>query len=44
MRNRRGKYLTDLNRDLDKRIADEIHKLCIQANIIPDKETKLDKE
>ncbi|KAM0444316.1 hypothetical protein ACHAO4_010268 [Trichoderma viride] len=44
MRDRRDKYLTDLNRDLDKRIANGTHQPCIQANVILDKETKLNKE
>lgn len=44
MRDRRDKYLTDLNGDLDKRIANGTHQPCIQANVILDKETKLNKE
>ncbi|PLB34570.1 cytochrome P450 [Aspergillus candidus] len=44
MRNRRDKYLGDLNRDLDDRMEKGIHKPCIQANVILDKEAKLNKE
>jgi 3-hydroxyphenylacetate 6-hydroxylase len=43
-RNRRDVYLTKLNRDLDDRMAKGIHKPCIQANIIQDKEAALNKE
>lgn len=43
-RNRRDKYLTRLNRDLDDRMEKGIHKPCIQANIIEDKEAALNKE
>lgn len=44
MRNRRDKYLRDLNRGLDERIEKGIHRPCIQANVILDKEAKLSKE
>ncbi|KAE8828717.1 hypothetical protein PTNB73_06153 [Pyrenophora teres f. teres] len=43
-RNRRDVYLAKLNRDLDERMAKGIHKPCIQANIIEDKEAALNKE
>ncbi|KAK2753939.1 hypothetical protein FQN54_007298 [Arachnomyces sp. PD_36] len=43
-RDRRDKYLDILNRGLDERIKDGTHQPCIQANIILDKETKLNKE
>ncbi|CAO2654600.1 Nn.00g113330.m01.CDS01 [Neocucurbitaria sp. VM-36] len=43
-RNRRDVYLTRLNRDLDDRMEKSIHKPCIQANIIQDKEAALNKE
>ncbi|EDU42121.1 cytochrome P450 78A3 [Pyrenophora tritici-repentis Pt-1C-BFP] len=43
-RNRRDVYLARLNRDLDERMAKGIHKPCIQANIIEDKEAALNKE
>ncbi|KAF4582295.1 3-hydroxyphenylacetate 6-hydroxylase [Ophiocordyceps camponoti-floridani] len=41
MRSRRDTYLTALNRGLDQRIADGTYEPCIQANVILDKETKL---
>ncbi|RSL54821.1 3-hydroxyphenylacetate 6-hydroxylase [Fusarium duplospermum] len=44
MRDRRDKYLGDLNRGLDERIANGTHKPCIQANVIMDKEAKLNKD
>lgn len=44
MRNRRDKYLGSLNRDLDDRMEKGIHKPCIQANVILDKEAKLNSE
>lgn len=44
MRNRRDVYLTKLNRDLDDRMEKGIHKPCIQANIIADKDAQLNKE
>ena len=44
MRNRRDKYLTDLNNRLDERIADGTYKPCIQANVIMDKEARLSKD
>jgi 3-hydroxyphenylacetate 6-hydroxylase len=37
-------YLSRLNRDLDDRMKKGIHKPCIQANIIQDKEAALNKE
>ncbi|KAH0385133.1 cell morphogenesis protein-like protein, partial [Aureobasidium melanogenum] len=44
MRQRRDVYLTKLNKDLDDRMAKGTHKPCIQANVIQDKEAKLNKE
>jgi 3-hydroxyphenylacetate 6-hydroxylase len=44
MRDRRDRYLNKLNNDLDDRIAKGIHNPCIQANVILDPETKLNKE
>ncbi|CAG8391962.1 unnamed protein product [Penicillium salamii] len=44
MRIRRDRYLGALNRDLDDRMAKGTHKPCIQANVILDKEAKLNKE
>lgn len=44
MRDRRDKYLGELNRGLDERIEKGVHKPCIQANVILDKEAKLNKE
>lgn len=44
MRDRRDRYLEILNRGLDERIKNGTHRPCIQANIILDKETKLNKE
>ncbi|EAW07954.1 cytochrome P450 [Aspergillus clavatus NRRL 1] len=44
MRQRRDKYLGALNRDLDDRMEKGIHKPCIQANVILDKEAKLNSE
>lgn len=44
MRNRRDKYLADLNNGLDERIAKGTHGPCIQANVILDKEAKLNKD
>ncbi|PFH59242.1 hypothetical protein XA68_12641 [Ophiocordyceps unilateralis] len=41
MRSRRDTYLTNLNRGLDQRIADGTYEPCIQANVILDKDTKL---
>ncbi|PLB44072.1 cytochrome P450 [Aspergillus steynii IBT 23096] len=41
MRDRRDRYLNGLNRDLDRRIEEGVHKPCIQANVILDKEAKL---
>ncbi|RJE25623.1 cytochrome P450 phenylacetate hydroxylase [Aspergillus sclerotialis] len=41
MRDRRDKYLTGLNRDLDDRMEKGVHKPCIQANVILDEEAKL---
>lgn len=43
MRDRRDKYLTALNRGLDERMADASYDPCIQANVIMDEETKLNK-
>ncbi|KAL2783424.1 cytochrome P450 [Aspergillus keveii] len=44
MRDRRDKYLGSLNRDLDDRMEKGTHKPCIQANVILDKEAKLNSE
>ncbi|KAF3392685.1 3-hydroxyphenylacetate 6-hydroxylase [Penicillium rolfsii] len=44
MRARRDKYLGALNRDLEDRMEKGIHKPCIQANVILDKEAKLNAE
>ncbi|KAL3440708.1 cytochrome P450 [Aspergillus insuetus] len=44
MRDRRDKYLGSLNRDLDDRMEKGTHKPCIQANVIIDKEAKLNSE
>ncbi|KAH7130366.1 cytochrome P450 [Dendryphion nanum] len=44
MRRRRDVYLTRLNRDLDDRMQKGVHKPCIQANVILDKEAALNKE
>ncbi|KAL3496158.1 cytochrome P450 [Aspergillus germanicus] len=40
-RQRRDKYLSKLNSELDQRIKDNTYKPCIQANVLLDKETKL---
>ncbi|KAJ0415530.1 cytochrome P450 [Aspergillus carlsbadensis] len=44
MRDRRDRYLGSLNRDLDDRMEKGTHKPCIQANVILDKEAKLNSE
>lgn len=44
MRDRRDVYLNKLNKDLDDRMEKGLHKPCIQANVILDKEAKLNKE
>lgn len=44
MRDRRDVYLKALNKGLEERMANGTHKPCIQANIILDKETKLNNE
>ncbi|KAF7115607.1 hypothetical protein CNMCM5793_002701 [Aspergillus hiratsukae] len=44
MRDRRDRYLNALNRGLDDRMEKGIHKPCIQANVILDKEAKLNQE
>ncbi|KAH6976171.1 cytochrome P450 [Ilyonectria robusta] len=44
MRGRRDKYLTSLNDGLDERIANGTYSPCIQANVIMDKEAKLNKD
>jgi 3-hydroxyphenylacetate 6-hydroxylase len=44
MRDRRDIYLKALNKGLDDRIATGTYKPCIQANVILDKETSLNKE
>ncbi|KAH8890100.1 cytochrome P450 [Thozetella sp. PMI_491] len=44
MRRRRDKYLSDLNRGLDERIANGTQSPCIQANVIMDKEANLNQE
>ncbi|WQF85698.1 Putative cytochrome P450 [Colletotrichum destructivum] len=43
VRNRRDVYLTALNKGLEERMANGTHKPCIQANVIMDKDAKLDK-
>jgi 3-hydroxyphenylacetate 6-hydroxylase len=40
-RNRRDAYLGMLNRDLEERVSKGTHKPCIQANIMLDREAKL---
>jgi 3-hydroxyphenylacetate 6-hydroxylase len=40
-RERRDRYLTKLNKELAERIKDGTHSPCIQANVILDKEAKL---
>jgi len=44
MRRRRDIYLKKLNRDLDGRMEKGTHQPCIQANVILDKEAKLNTE
>jgi len=44
MRDRRDKYLTRLNKDLDDRMEKGTAQTCIQANIINDPDAKLNKE
>lgn len=44
MRSRRDVYLKKLNEDLDDRMEKGIHKPCIQANVIGDKDTALNAE
>lgn len=44
MRKRRDVYLNRLNKDLDDRMKKGVHKPCIQANVILDKEAALNKE
>ncbi|OOF89999.1 hypothetical protein ASPCADRAFT_135522 [Aspergillus carbonarius ITEM 5010] len=44
MRDRRDKYVTALNRDLEDRMKKGIHQPCIQANVILDREAKLSSE
>lgn len=44
MRRRRDVYLKKLNKDLDDRMEKGIHQPCIQANVILDKEAKLNSE
>jgi len=44
MRHRRDVYLKKLNQDLDDRMEKGTHQPCIQANVILDKEAKLNKE
>ncbi|KGQ12809.1 Cytochrome P450 1A1 [Beauveria bassiana D1-5] len=44
VRRRRDVYLSRLNNGLDERIANSTYKPCIQANVIMDKEAKLNKE
>ncbi|KAL1957906.1 hypothetical protein VTO42DRAFT_5471 [Malbranchea cinnamomea] len=41
MRDRRDKYLSYLNKDLEDRMAKGVHKPCIQANVMLDKEARL---
>ncbi|RYP09164.1 hypothetical protein DL764_001435 [Monosporascus ibericus] len=44
MRDRRDKYLKALNDGLDERIANGTYSPCIQANVIMDKEARLNKD
>jgi 3-hydroxyphenylacetate 6-hydroxylase len=44
MRDRRDVYLQKLNRDLEHRMQKGTHKPCIQANVILDKDAKLNSE
>lgn len=44
MRRRRDVYLKKLNKDLDDRMEKGTHQPCIQANVILDKEAKLNSE
>lgn len=44
MRQRRDVYLKRLNKELDDRMEKGIHQPCIQANVIQDKEAKLNSE
>jgi 3-hydroxyphenylacetate 6-hydroxylase len=44
MRIRRDRYLGSLNRDLEDRMEKGTHEPCIQANVILDKEAKLNTE
>jgi len=44
MRRRRDIYLNRLNDELDARMANGTHQPCIQANVIEDKDAKLNKE
>ncbi|KIX08454.1 uncharacterized protein Z518_03110 [Rhinocladiella mackenziei CBS 650.93] len=44
MRHRRDVYLKKLNDDLDQRMTLGTHRPCIQANVIQDKEAKLNAE
>ena len=41
-RRRRDRYLDELNSDLDRRMKDGSYRPCIQANVLLDKEAKLD--
>lgn len=43
MRDRRDIYLRELNRSLEERMEKGIHKPCIQANVMNDKEASLNK-
>jgi 3-hydroxyphenylacetate 6-hydroxylase len=44
MRRRRDVYLKKLNKDLDDRMEKGLHQPCIQANVILDREAKLNAE
>lgn len=44
MRHRRDVYLKRLNKELDDRMEKGIHQPCIQANVIQDKDAKLNTE
>ncbi|THC93398.1 hypothetical protein EYZ11_007124 [Aspergillus tanneri] len=44
MRDRRDRYLNSLNRNLDDRMRKGVHEPCIQANVILDKDAKLNSE
>lgn len=41
MRNRRDKYISQMDRDLDQRMRENIQEPCIRANVKTDRESKL---